>query len=195
MQSVYSRYRDLKKDIRNLAAVDLQRCVRGYLVRSKSEGDLLPASRSRQKGNLTISKPLSTSASQHPAAGSGPAAVSAAQHAAAGEDLYARYKELLTSKRDLKRRLKRFDEDFAEQWGRAPKKADKEVIRPMYQKYHEVKGALDELKAQIEQSHGPLPEDLLDESGGASARGPSGHFARGGSGNIAVDSDSDLLGA
>jgi len=33
----------------------------------------------------------------------------------------------------------------------------------MYQKYHEVKGSLDDLKTQIEQSHGPLPDDLLEE--------------------------------
>ena len=33
----------------------------------------------------------------------------------------------------------------------------------MYQKYHEVKGSLDELKLLIEKSHGPLPEDLLEQ--------------------------------
>ena len=122
MQTVYTRYRDLKKDIRNLAAVDLQRCTRGYLVRSKSEGTMrIP--RQRTKHEVSPVKQLSAHNAQ---LGSG--SMSAAQqHAAAGEDLYARYKDLLNSKRDLKRRLKRFDEDFFEQWGRQPKKVDKEV--------------------------------------------------------------------
>lgn len=53
-------------------------------------------------------------------------------------ELLVKYRELAEQKRDLKKRLKKFDEDFATQHGRAPKKSDKEVIRPMYQKYHEV---------------------------------------------------------
>jgi hypothetical protein len=42
-------------------------------------------------------------------------------------DLHNRYRDLLFSKRDLKKRLKKFDEDFLEKWGRNPKKSDKEV--------------------------------------------------------------------
>lgn len=52
--------------------------------------------------------------------------------------LYAKYKDLLLQKRTLKRRLKRFDEEFAAKHNRQPKKTDKEVMRPHYQKYHEV---------------------------------------------------------
>lgn len=55
------------------------------------------------------------------------------------EDL-AKFRELLAAKRDLKRTLKKFDADFVETHGRQPKKADKESMRPMYQKYQEVRG-------------------------------------------------------
>lgn len=54
-------------------------------------------------------------------------------------ELIAKYRDYAEQKRDLKKRLKKFDEDFASQHGRAPRKSDKEVIRPMYQKYHEVR--------------------------------------------------------
>jgi hypothetical protein len=111
---------------------------------------------------------------------------------AAADSLYGKYRELLTSKRDLKRRLKKFDEDFVEQHGRQPKKIDKEVIRPMYQKYHEVKSSLDELKLQIEQSHGPLPDDLLEESGGRTSLG--GATGLGDSGNLSVSMSSPHSG-
>lgn len=53
--------------------------------------------------------------------------------------MYANYKDLLLQKRTLKRRLKRFDEEFAAKHHRQPKKTDKEVMRPHYQKYHEVR--------------------------------------------------------
>lgn len=60
---------------------------------------------------------------------------SAPDHAS---ELISQYRECSESKRDLKRKLKKFDEDFMVQHNRVPKKSDKEVIRPMYQKYHEV---------------------------------------------------------
>ncbi len=53
-------------------------------------------------------------------------------------ELISKYRDCAENKRDLKRKLKKFDEDFMAQHSRAPKKSDKEVIRPMYQKYHEV---------------------------------------------------------
>ena len=228
MQTVYAKYRELKKDIRNLAAVDLQRTARGFIARCRLRD---PAARhskpswaghgshntnvSSSKGSHTHHKsvddlvtatnslhhqPLSHFAESHKAA-----AASLQQHHAhqpqlntsssgsAGHvegtvlgDLYGRYRELLNNKRELKRKLKKFDEDFVEQWGRLPKKADKEVIRPMYQKYHEVKSSLDDLKAQIEQSHGPLPDDLLEDKHGSSQSG-----SRSGAGD--VDGESDAM--
>ena len=39
-------------------------------------------------------------------------------------EVYTKYSDLLSSKRDLKRKLKKFDEDFVAQWGRNPRKAD-----------------------------------------------------------------------
>jgi len=78
--------------------------------------------------------------------------------------MYARYKELLTEKRELKRLLKKFDEEFAAKHGRLPQKPEKEVMRPKYQKYHEIKHDMELLRTTIEQKHGPMPSD--DEQDG-----------------------------
>ena len=42
-------------------------------------------------------------------------------------EMYRRYRTLLEQKRDIKRKLKSFDEQFSKDKGRAPKKTDKEV--------------------------------------------------------------------
>lgn len=81
---------------------------------------------------------------------------------AQAEQLKERYQDCLARKRELKRVLKRFDESFqASHGGLLPKKADKEVMRPQYQQYHDSKGELDALKAQIVQELGHFPEHLL----------------------------------
>lgn len=244
MQSVYAKYRELKKDIRNLAAVDLQRTARGFIARCRLRGpshsrarpswavnhsavhsgtggtaaahstaattggkaavhksvdDLITAT------NSSHHQPLSHFAESHKAAaaslqhqhqhqpqlhiGSGGSTSSHPEGTPLG-DLYGRYRELLNNKRELKRKLKKFDEDFVEQWGRLPKKADKEVIRPMYQKYHEVKSSLDELKSQIEQSHGPLPDDLLEDG---KHGGSTGSLTSGGGKTSDADGDSEVM--
>ena len=55
-----------------------------------------------------------------------------------GRALHSKYKDLLLQKRTLKRRLKRFDEEFILKHNRQPRKTDKEIMRPHYQTYHEV---------------------------------------------------------
>jgi hypothetical protein len=77
------------------------------------------------------------------------------------QDLYMRYRALLGEKRELKRKLKKFDEEFQQRRGRAPRKVDKEVMRPLYQKYHETKADLDSVRHAIEAAHGYIPEELL----------------------------------
>ncbi len=67
-----------------------------------------------------------------------------------------KYRELLEAKRALKRMLKQFDEDFLSKKGRNPKKADKEILRPQYQQYHEVRGELERLKESISLAVGGL---------------------------------------
>jgi hypothetical protein len=42
-------------------------------------------------------------------------------------DMYRRYRGLLEQKRELKRELKAYDEQFSRDYGRIPKKTDKEV--------------------------------------------------------------------
>lgn len=181
MEGVYTRYRKLKKEIRDLSATDLQRTVRGYIARrrhgrigslrrSQSAGN--PASTaSAEKAKLSSSVKRSDFSSNFFVPPGGAASPSASATDNNGmfpgsnipSSLYAAYRDLLEKKRDLKRRLKKFDEDFYENWGRNPKKSDKEVIRPMYQNYHEIKAKLDDLRTTIEASHGPLPDDLQDD--------------------------------
>jgi hypothetical protein len=151
MESVYTRYRKLKKEIRDLSATDLQRAIRGYLAR-KHHGRVGPvrwgqSSGAGDKSSLALGKSGAQSATKRadysqnffvpPSGASGGNAAPGGPSDPTG--LYASYRELLEKKRDLKRRLKKFDEDFFENWGRNPKKSDKEVIRPLYQQYHEVR--------------------------------------------------------
>ena len=80
------------------------------------------------------------------------------------DTLKSHYRAALAKKRELKRLLKRFDEDFqASHGGKLPKKADKEVMRPQYQQYHDSKASLDALKTQIERSLGYFPDELQGE--------------------------------
>lgn len=74
-----------------------------------------------------------------------------------------KFRELLYAKRDLKRMLKKFDSDFVDQFGRQPKKADKESMRPMYQKYQEIKTSIEILRVHMQNYEGQVPEDLRAE--------------------------------
>jgi hypothetical protein len=160
MQTVYSKYRDLKREIRDCAATDIQRAIRGYLARSA----LIRENRlffRRLKPTIVGSSSSVSSAAMEVASSSGSEKmgiggkflsfkdtldesstiggnVSDANQSAATE-IFGKLRDILEQKKDLKKKLKKFDEDFLEQHGRQPKKADKEVIRPMYQRYHEVK--------------------------------------------------------
>ena len=141
MTDTYNRYRDMKKCIRDGAAVDIQKIVRRYLTRVQFSRK----KRTLEKRKDTISNDGTTSI------------VSA--------ELLSHYRSLLYEKRDLKRSLKKFDDDFAvAHGGHQPRKADKEIMRPMYQRYHDVKAELDSTRAAIENSHGALPEELREEN-------------------------------
>eukprot|EP01035_Chromulina_nebulosa_P024355 gene24355-31695_t len=173
MQDTYSRYRDLKRDIRDMAATDIQRAYRGFICRKRVLNrfsnpvpikPLLGGGSSNRSSAHNLGH--SNMGSANISSSSATAAVAAAGLASRSGipvDLHNRYRDLLFNKRDLKKRLKKFDEDFLEKWGRNPKKSDKESIRPMYQRYHEIKGGLEELKVEIESTYGSLPEDLMDD--------------------------------
>jgi hypothetical protein len=79
------------------------------------------------------------------------------------EDTINHYKYLIQQKRDLKKFLKRFDEDFEAEHNRAPKKSDKEILRPQYQQYHDLKGDMTRLKNIIEREYGPNAVPTEDE--------------------------------
>jgi hypothetical protein len=173
MEAIYTRYRKLKKEIRDLAATDLQRTLRGFMSR-KIHGGLLrsatapavmlhaagasatgsgagnavsPEKAVRDKATSSVKRadfasnffvPPNSAAGNAAAVAGGNSAEALFPGSSIPVGLYGAYRDLLEKKRDLKRRLKKFDEDFFENWGRNPKKSDKEVIRPMYQSYHEV---------------------------------------------------------
>lgn len=202
MTATYNRYRDMKRDIRNSAATDIQRVARGHLVRRRGRGDMdrstgsssrsaksqvgaspdttPPSVRRKLHGNPNAASPGKSASKQQSNAmviedltstpqpviaeakstpsgaamtSSSPSSKGSAVAAATpppnvsvqdqlsptGKQMYAKFKDLLLQKRTLKRKLKRFDEDFQARTGRLPKKADKEVMRPHYQKYHEVR--------------------------------------------------------
>lgn len=229
MHQFYVKYRELKKEIRETAAKDMQRVARGFLSRrrvlrmvhgsssddavqvaaahmavvsgrhispeavasgtdlvmvvSPREGSAIvaPSNQNTKPGVISSSSAAAAAASYGSSGGSAatgtgaalvggstvPAsatALSASPGAASGggasmpqvslpqlntelctyrpsgqlDEDTMRFRELLYAKRDLKRMLKKFDSDFVDQFGRQPKKADKESMRPMYQKYQEV---------------------------------------------------------
>ena len=80
------------------------------------------------------------------------------------DDIIAHYRYLSAQKKQLKRELKRFDEDFLAQTGRQPRKSDKEALRPQYQRYHDLKGDLTRLRAVVEARFGkdavPADDDV-----------------------------------
>eukprot|EP00600_Ochromonadales_sp_CCMP1393_P007004 CAMPEP_0174958510 /NCGR_PEP_ID=MMETSP0004_2-20121128/2664_1 /TAXON_ID=420556 /ORGANISM="Ochromonas sp., Strain CCMP1393" /LENGTH=952 /DNA_ID=CAMNT_0016206731 /DNA_START=63 /DNA_END=2920 /DNA_ORIENTATION=+ len=216
METVYTNYRKLKKQIRDAAATDLQRVYRGFAVRKRLRKQWSMAGKAHRlsavaaaatvsDGNVTPSSSMEVVDSSHTSFFSAPAATAGTSGGSTGTGtnssgtapvngstipttLYASYRELLEKKRDLKRKLKKFDEDFIENWGRPPKKSDKEVIRPMYQMYHEIKAKLDEQRLMIEASHGPLPADLQDGDGGGGSGGGGGSVGGSISGNSSVAS-------
>lgn len=129
MGNVYTKYRDLKREIRDAASTDIARVARGFLsrvkfnkLRAQEDKKALPKTSNESKSSTPIqSKDISKKEANF-----------------ANSELITKFREILDQKRELKRKLKKFDEDFLEKYGRNPKKSDKEVIRPMYQKYHEV---------------------------------------------------------
>ena len=153
MQATYARYRDLKREIRHSAAIDIQRIIRGFVCRAA-----LKRRKMSRKSSQTFFHPATVGsdsmtapslASSGSSTGNSRKGWSGAEHTtlnnaveqdsvSAEQELCNRYKDFLLQKKTLKRKLKRFDEEYFSKNGRLPKKADKEIMRPHYQKYHEV---------------------------------------------------------
>jgi hypothetical protein len=152
MTNVYSRYRDLKREIRSSAAVDIQRIIRGFLCRAA-----LKRRRLNRNSSQTHMRDPSASIESVASAAIGAAMGSATPSADAtawrvlrgntgagsaedksnsaslpalsadDDEMCKKYKDLMLQKKTLKRKLKRFDEEFYSKNGRLPKKADKEA--------------------------------------------------------------------
>lgn len=169
MQAVYTKYREIKKAIRDHAATDIQRYIRSYLSRLKTKRKQFNNRETNKNNDQNIANMVNTLNIGRPSSSSVPMSLSESKSptdldsfSSIPTEIYSKYRELLGEKRELKRKLKRFDEDFESQHGRVPNRSDKEVMRPLYQKYHDVKSQLEELKIKIEASHGPLPEEFIE---------------------------------
>ncbi len=145
VESIYNQYSALKRKIRDFAASEIERIARGYLTRKRLRNFA-------SKVNMSNRPNIPQSANTH---GNVPPVLTL-------NELYALYRDIRSQKHELKRRLKQFDVDFEAKYHRAPEKSDKEVVRPLYQKYQALKVQLDDLQKIIENSHGRVPDDLLD---------------------------------
>jgi len=131
MQSIYQSYRDMKRTIRDISAIDIQRFTRSFLVRVKLK---------RQR-SVNVEIEVNTNANADPISSEDRLNHSKAKQLTSdllsdnenaigpvnSLEILNRYKELQLLKRDIKRQLKRFDDEFASKHGRSPKKSDKEV--------------------------------------------------------------------
>jgi len=175
---VFVSYRDMKRAIRDHAALDIQRCVRGALSRGKGVPSKNDRHSTSLRGQLRVGRgngndgdgdrgllndygsvpmdmeqrPLSVKSVSNTGDYSGGSGTVSGTDGSRmkSNDTIARYRDLLLLKKDLKRRLKKFDEDFLTKFGKPAKKSDKEVMRPLYQQYHEVKASLDAMKESVE---------------------------------------------
>ena len=219
MQAIYGRYRDMKREIRDCAAVDIQCHMRGFMMRRRLEkfAVILPYSDPNKfsKGRTTLTLPRRGSGSMssvstgtgsvsvptdtphyvRAAVVSSPSLTTPQQYSqllntqgslplslslqlprttpqqiphfdvtnpnpSVGNsnrhnshvqpdimstqgvrtsnnnssssqfrtpEMYARYQSLLDQKKDIKKELKNFDEEFQSRYGRMPRKSDKEV--------------------------------------------------------------------
>jgi len=124
-----------------------------------------------RNGNASTVSPRSGSAGSNSNSNNTMSISNPSSHGSSGgddSDAVAHYRYLIAQKKDLKRLLKRFDEEFCATHGRQPKKADKEVLRPQYQRYHDLKGDMTRLRTVIEAEFGvdavPSEEEVLTAS-------------------------------
>lgn len=187
MHATYIKYRDMKKEIRETAATDMTRLVRGFLARRLFARGMFMSSTSDDQHPHHVSSSSSlkigSSNSLHLAAQS--LSINGSSNSnnniILDSDEISKFRDLVSSKRELKRTLKKFDADFQATHNRAPRKADKEAMRPLYQKYQEIKNSLEILRMAL-QTYDNLPEDVRVEllSPGASTPMVAGSGGGGG---------------
>jgi len=193
MAPAYSRYKEVKRFVRDQAAVDIQKAWRGFRCRRLGGFEAAAAAAAaaagggsgrgepRRKGQrISVDSSDAAASIGIDAMSIGISRVGPAQpfaHAPALAlataptstalplEVLQQCRSLQQEKREIKRRLKRFDEDFLRDHGRAPKKADKEVMRPVYQQYHDIKGRLDAMRRDIEASYGSFPAEADGDEG------------------------------
>lgn len=150
MTQIYARYRELKKEIREGSATDLQRVFRGYLARLKFKN---------KRNNINSAPQQSTPSTNS-------TSTTTSSNLSEENNLISQYREYSEAKKELKKKLKKFDEDFELKHNKPPVKSDKEVIRPLYQRYHDIKKKLDTIKKSLIAMNAHIPDDLLEEING-----------------------------
>ena len=167
MEATYKAYRNMKRSIRSDAARDIQRYFRGYVARKRfkhrrisSPGSVpmetaLPAefeyshesdddrfARYYQDTNLrsadtdtysdedaVMEKSMGTLASEFGGVG---------LQSLESDALKLRMKSLFSMKKDMKDKLRLFEEEFFKTRGSYPSKKDRQVMKPFYDQYNEV---------------------------------------------------------
>lgn len=172
MHGTYIKYRDMKKEIRETAATDMTRLVRGFLARRMFARGMFISSTSDDLHNHSTSIASVKPHQDHPTPSLSINSTSS-NNMMLNSDEINKFRDLISSKRELKRTLKKFDSDFQATHNRAPRKADKEAMRPLYQKYQEIKNSLEILRMAL-QTYDNLPEDVRVELLSPGASTPMG---------------------
>ena len=188
---LHGEYRRAKRFIRDDAATSIQAVARGFLQRAwcRNDDKLLcrtqrivqkQARRPQASPPAVVIHLASSPDARNSVAdtGTGTGAGKGVDASGNASTVQARLEQLKAAKRHLKDQLKSFDMDFLRQHQRLPAKADKEAIRPLYEKYNDVKtlmALLEHLATEhsIGSEHGTCttPNAHGGDSGDSSARG------------------------
>lgn len=124
MVEVYAEYRRLKRLIREDSATSIQRWFRRHNTRRRLKRARNPVIAAETESEPELEDRLSE------------------ELVDGGGRKPDRVRELARRKAELKSQLKAFNMDFMKQHGREPEKADKEVIRHLYEEYNGIKSEL-----------------------------------------------------
>lgn len=183
MAGVYNEYRVLKQAVRDDAAAHIQCVYRGWSVRH--------ARLAAARGGSAGVKSKSTGAPVAAASGSGR---SSATSGSANVSITDKLSSLKAEKSSLKQKLRAFDSKFLADNGRMPSKPEKEHLRPMYQRYHDLKAMITTLESAVSSTGSsalaPLPGGVSRQTSHGSADEGEDDFA----GPRAMDSIASVMG-
>lgn len=157
MEAVYRSYRSMKRSIRSSAATDIQRMYRGMYVRRqiaalKSQISSIPMDMELDGDGIDSGSDYDAKegARDHYLPSSDMQSIDSEDDSvhesligtltnAISEVGFSSLEELLEVKRQMKDKLRAFDEAFLTARGQLPSKAEKEIMRPYYDQYQRVR--------------------------------------------------------